>query len=166
MVIRTAPAERNPLTAHLAEPITPIPDLAECALEPIQIIGHIQPHGLLFALSEPDLIIHQVSINVSTLLEMSPETLLGCSIESVLGARQFETFRSQILNNEPFSAKLLRIPAIGGAIEVSCIAHRRDGVLPLLGSAVRACGIGVTSPRTVIQQSEFPERCPLRPRSS
>jgi len=115
--------------ANLAEPITPITDLRGCALEPIQIIGHIQPHGLLFALSEPDLIIRQVSINVSTLLGMSPETLLGCSIESVLGAQQFDTFRSQVLNNEPLSAKLLRIPANGRALEMHCIAHRRDGVL-------------------------------------
>ncbi|MGD0135905.1 MAG: diguanylate cyclase [Bryobacteraceae bacterium] len=112
----------------LAEPINPVPNLAECAREPIQIIGHIQPHGLLFALSEPDLIIRQVSINVSTLLEVSPETLLGCSIESVLGPQQFDTFRSQVLN-EPFSAKLFRIPANGRAIEMHCIAHRHDGVL-------------------------------------
>jgi diguanylate cyclase (GGDEF)-like protein len=115
--------------AHLAEPINSIPDLAGCALEPIQIIGHIQTHGLLFALSEPDLIIRQVSTNVSTLLEMSPETLLGCSIERVLGAQQFATFRSQVLNNEPLSARLLRIPANSHALEMHCIAHRHDGVL-------------------------------------
>jgi len=115
--------------ANLAEPIIPIFDLAGCALEPIHFIGYIQPHGLLFALSEPDLIIRQVSTNVSTLLEMSPETLLGCSIDRVLGAEQFETFRSQVLNNEPLSAKLLRIPANGRAVEMHCIAHRHDGVL-------------------------------------
>jgi two-component system, chemotaxis family, sensor kinase Cph1 len=115
--------------ATLTEPVNPIPDLTGCALEPIQIIGHIQPHGLLFALSEPDLIIRQVSANVSTLLEMSPETLLGHSIDCVLGAQQFETFRSQVLNNEPLSAKLLRIPAKGRAIEMHCITHRHDGVL-------------------------------------
>jgi len=113
----------------LAERVNPLPNLAECAREPIQIIGHIQPHGLLFALSEPDLIIRQVSINVGTLLKMSPETLLGCSIESVLGAQQFETFRSQVLNNEPLSAKLLRIPASGQLLEMHCISHRYDGVL-------------------------------------
>ena len=115
--------------AHVAEPINPIPDLAGCALEPIQIIGHIQPHGLLFALSEPDLIIRQVSANVSTVMGVPPEDLLGCSIESVLGAQQFETFRSQVSNNEPLSAKLLRIPASDRAIEMYCIAHRHDGVL-------------------------------------
>ena len=103
---------------HLAEPASPIPDLARCSLEPIQLIGHIQPHGLLFALSEPDLIIRQMSVNVSTMLGMSPETLLGRSIESVLGAQQFEAFRSQVSNHEPLSAKLLRILANHHAIEM------------------------------------------------
>jgi chemotaxis family two-component system sensor kinase Cph1 len=115
--------------AHLTESIAEIPNLAGCALEPIQIIGHIQPHGLLFALSEPDLIIRQVSANVSTLLEIAPEKLLGCSIETVLGAQQFETFRSQVLGSEPPSAKLLFVPANGLFIEMYCAFHRHDGVL-------------------------------------
>jgi diguanylate cyclase (GGDEF)-like protein len=107
----------------------PIPDLTECALEPIQIIGHIQPHGLLFALSEPDLIIRHVSVNVSTLLGMSPETLLGYSIEKVFGAEQFETFRSQILSIEPSSATLLFIPVNGLVTDMYSTFHRHDGVL-------------------------------------
>jgi diguanylate cyclase (GGDEF)-like protein len=115
--------------AHFAEPIYEIPNLAGCALEPIHIIGHIQPHGLLFALSEPDLIIRQVSVNVSTLLEIAPEKLLGCSIESVLGAQQFETFRSQVSGSEPLSEKLLRIPVKGRAVEMHCSAHRHGDAL-------------------------------------
>jgi light-regulated signal transduction histidine kinase (bacteriophytochrome) len=54
---------------------------------------------------------------------------LGCSIESVLGAQQFETFRSQVLSNEPLSAKLFASRRNGHAIEMHCIAHRHDGVL-------------------------------------
>ena len=45
----------------------PIPDSDRCAQEQVQIIGQIQPHGLLFALSEPDLIVRQVSANISTI---------------------------------------------------------------------------------------------------
>jgi len=113
----------------LAEPVNPIPDLSQCAREPIQIIGHIQPNGLLFALSEPDLIIRQVSANVTSLLEIPPTTLLGRSIETVLGAPQFEIFQSQIQGNEPFRTKLLRIRTNGRVIEMYCIAHRHDRVL-------------------------------------
>jgi len=114
---------------RLAERGNPLPGVAECALEPIQIIGHIQPHGLLFALSEPDLIVRHVSANVSTLLGMSPDILLGFSFETVLGAQLFETFRSQILSNEPFLSNPLYVPVSGRGIEMYAIAHRHDGVL-------------------------------------
>jgi diguanylate cyclase (GGDEF)-like protein len=107
----------------------PLPGFAKCALEPIQIIGHIQPHGLLFALSEPDLIVRHVSANVSILLGMSPDILLGCSFETVLGVPLFETFRSQISSDEPFFAKPLYVPVSGRGIEMDAIAHRHDGVL-------------------------------------
>jgi len=112
-----------------AERSDPLPGVAQCALEPIQIIGHIQPHGLLFALSEPDLIVRHVSSNVSTLLGMSPDILLGCSFETVLGTQLFETFQSQILSNEPFLAKPLYVPISGRGIEMHAIAHRYDGAL-------------------------------------
>src|ERR1700685_3396190 len=114
---------------RLADRSNPLPGLAKCALEPIQIIGHIQPHGVLFALSEPDLIVRHVSTNVSTLLGMSPDILLGCSFETVLGARLFETFRSKILSHEPSLAKPLYVPISGREIEMHAIAHRHDGVL-------------------------------------
>jgi len=114
---------------RLAGCSNPLPGLAKCALEPIQIIGHIQPHGLLFALSEPDLIVRHVSANVSTLLGMSPDILLGCSFEKVLGAQLFETFRPQMLSDEPFLAKPLCVPVSGRGIEMHAIAHRHDGVL-------------------------------------
>jgi len=112
-----------------AEVCDSLPNLAKCALEPIQIIGHIQPHGLLFALSEPDLIVRQVSANVSTLLGMSPGSLLGHSFETVLGAPLFETFRSQILSDEPFLAKPLYVPVTSRGTEMLATAHRYDGVL-------------------------------------
>jgi light-regulated signal transduction histidine kinase (bacteriophytochrome) len=61
--------------------------LDRCAQEPVHIIGQIQPHGMLFAISEPDLIVRQVSANVSALLGMAPETILDRSFEAVLGAQ-------------------------------------------------------------------------------
>jgi diguanylate cyclase (GGDEF)-like protein len=114
---------------HLAERSNSLPGLAACSQEPIQIIGHIQPHGLLFALSEPDLIVRQVSTNVSTLLGMSPDLLLGDSFQSVLGAQLFETFRSQTLSGEPFVASSLCLPVRDRGIAMHAIAHRHDGVL-------------------------------------
>ncbi len=108
-----------------------LPDLTQCAREPIHIIGHIQPHGLLFALSEPDLIVRQVSANLSTAIGMSPDQLLGSSIENILGPLQFEKFQSQVLSNQPLPTELLQIEANGDRIYAHGLAHRHDGVLIL-----------------------------------
>jgi diguanylate cyclase (GGDEF)-like protein len=106
-------------------------DLNWCAREPIQIIGQIQPHGLLFALSEPDLIVRQVSANVSTVIGVDPDGLLGRSIEVVLGSPRFETFRLAVASGEPFSAKRLRIAANGREIAMDSVVHRHAGELIL-----------------------------------
>jgi PAS domain S-box-containing protein len=110
-------------------PLVQASDLDRCAQEPIHIIGHIQPHGMLFALSEPDLIVRQVSANISALLGMPTETLLGRTFEAVLGAQQFEIFRSRTLSQEALAENPLRIQLPGRAGEALCELHRHDGVL-------------------------------------
>ena len=60
--------------------------LANCADEPIQFPGAIQPHGLLFTLTEPDLTVLQVSANVHALLGLEPQQVTGQSLEKALGA--------------------------------------------------------------------------------
>jgi PAS domain S-box-containing protein len=103
--------------------------LDRCAEEQVQVIGKIQPHGLLFALSEPDLIVRQVSTNVSTLLGLAPEWVLDRSFEAVLGTQLFESFQTQLLSDTGLGAARFRVPARGGSVEMQCIAHRLDGVL-------------------------------------
>jgi len=114
---------------RFAEPSNPLPGLLQCAMEPIQIIGHIQPHGLLVALSEPDLIVRHVSTNIFSLLGISPDTLLGASFETILGTPLYETFRSQILSDKPLLAKPICVPVGDRGIEMHATAHRHDGVL-------------------------------------
>jgi light-regulated signal transduction histidine kinase (bacteriophytochrome)/CheY-like chemotaxis protein len=100
-----------------------------CAQEQVQIIGHIQSHGLLFALSEPDLIVRQVSANVSTELGIPPEDVLGRSFGMVLGAQQFEAFQSQLLDGSLIAGTPLRLSVRNGILETHCIAHRQHEVL-------------------------------------
>ena len=114
--------------ARVAERNSPL-DLESCAREPIHIIGHIQPHGLLFALSEPDFVVRQVSTNVSALLGTSPDVVLGKSIEAVLGPQQFETFRSRLRSDDLAPSYSLRVSIGKPAVEMNCVAHRCDGVL-------------------------------------
>jgi len=104
-------------------------DHERCALEPVQLIGRIQSYGLLFVLSEPDLYVQQVSTNISSLLGISPEAILGHTFQNVLGEQQFEFFRSQALTGEPLAATPIRVLSCGSAIEMYCVAHRHDGVL-------------------------------------
>jgi len=106
-----------------------LPDHERCALEPVQLIGRIQSHGWLFALSEPDLRVQQVSTNVSALLGVSPEEILRHSFQNVLGKQQFDSFRSQVLTGEPIAATATSVVCRGSGIETYCIAHRQDGVL-------------------------------------
>jgi len=104
-------------------------DLTSCDQEPIHIIGSIQSHGLLFALSEPDLIVRQVSANVDVVLGVSPQAVLGHSFETVLGAAEFARFRSRLRADDLISANALRIVLGSRALEATCIARRYDGVL-------------------------------------
>jgi chemotaxis family two-component system sensor kinase Cph1 len=107
-------------------------NLSECAREPIQIIGHIQPHGVLFALSEPNLIVRQVSANVSTAIGLCPDRVLGNSIENLLGVTQFEKLRSLVMSDEPLASESLQInDANGHLLAANGLAHRYDGVLIL-----------------------------------
>jgi light-regulated signal transduction histidine kinase (bacteriophytochrome)/DNA-binding response OmpR family regulator len=112
-----------------AHEFLPKVDLERCAQEPVQLIGRIQPQGLLFALSEPDLLVRQVSNNIADLLGMSPEMVLGQSLEQVIGAQQFEGLRSQLLSGVPLAACLVRVPRKESLLEMDCITHRHDGVL-------------------------------------
>jgi light-regulated signal transduction histidine kinase (bacteriophytochrome)/HPt (histidine-containing phosphotransfer) domain-containing protein len=100
-----------------------------CSWDPVHTIGQIQPHGVLFAISEPDLIVRQVSMNVADLLGMSPEFVLGHSFEAVLGAKQFETFASHLVGGDALTANPLRMRIGGSALRMDCLVHRQDGAL-------------------------------------
>jgi len=102
-----------------------------CAQEPIHILGLIQPHGLLFALSEPELIIQQVSNNVGVLLGVGAEQILGRSFSSVLRSPSFQRFRSYLRKEESLASNPLRVQIGADRLEMLCVVHRRDGVLIL-----------------------------------
>ena len=53
------------------------PDLESCASEPIRLPGAVQPHGVLLAVSEPDLVVRVASANAESLLGVGVDALLG-----------------------------------------------------------------------------------------
>jgi light-regulated signal transduction histidine kinase (bacteriophytochrome)/ActR/RegA family two-component response regulator len=59
-------------------------DLSECEREPINLLGQIQPYGILFVLDEANLKIRQVSANIRAVLELDPSRLLDRPITEFL----------------------------------------------------------------------------------
>jgi light-regulated signal transduction histidine kinase (bacteriophytochrome)/DNA-binding response OmpR family regulator len=104
-------------------------DPDRCAQEQVQLIGHIQPHGLLFTLSEPDLLVRQVSANIVTFLGMAPASVLDRSFEAALGAQAFAAFRAQLRSGQDRFAVKLRLSIADSTLEMECTGHRSDGLL-------------------------------------
>ena len=70
--------------------------LTNCDREEIHSPGSIQPHGLLFVLTEPQLEIVQVSQNTAKRLGVSAQALLGKRLSDLLGTAQVELVKSNL----------------------------------------------------------------------
>ncbi|MDQ2857474.1 MAG: diguanylate cyclase [Candidatus Eremiobacteraeota bacterium] len=113
-------------------------NLEACAREPIHIIGSVQAHGLLVAVSEPDLVVHHISANAFDIVGTLPEELLERSLEALLGARQFVALRSRVLAGDLLAANPFRVLLGAPARALDCIAHRHAGMLVLEFEPVHA----------------------------
>jgi chemotaxis family two-component system sensor kinase Cph1 len=65
-------------------PGTPV-DLSNCEREPIHVPGSIQPRGVLIAVSDPDYVVQQVSVNLADLTCVDWREALGRPLSDVLG---------------------------------------------------------------------------------
>jgi light-regulated signal transduction histidine kinase (bacteriophytochrome) len=65
-------------------PGTPV-DLDNCEREPIHVPGSIQPRGVLLAVSEPDMVVRQVSRNLADVVGRAWDDALGRPLAEVLG---------------------------------------------------------------------------------
>ena len=107
---------------------SPTLDLDACAREPIHIPGAIQPHGLLLAVREPDLVCTQLSANVSSLLGRPAAEFLGRDLAEGFGvAFQTQIERALIAGDDPCEVSPLSTEIDGRAFDASL--HRHDGVL-------------------------------------
>jgi light-regulated signal transduction histidine kinase (bacteriophytochrome) len=98
--------------------------LANCADEPIQYPGAIQPHGLLFTLAEPDWRVLQVSANVQTLLGLTPEQVVGQPLQHLLGSERVARIRELATAQGEAPRLLLTLHDI----EFEVLLHRSQGV--------------------------------------
>lgn len=113
--------------------VSDAPDLTICDREPIHIPGRIQPHGLLLALSEPDLLILQVSANIEQQLGIAPSSLLGQPLSSLLGDHDLAYLRSVLVLDDLEQNPLYvwTVPLSPTQQQFDGVVHRHGGVLIL-----------------------------------
>jgi len=102
-------------------------DLTTCDREPIHLSGAIQPHGVLLAVRESDLVVVHASVNAQALLGLTVG-VVGASLERVLGAEPVARLVRVLDEGHPSGIDPLpvQVPA-GAAFEVTW--HRRGGWL-------------------------------------
>ena len=101
--------------------------LSNCADEPIQYPGAIQPHGVLMTLSEPNLEIVQVSANVGDLLGLEADQALGKPLTALLGARLAKQVRTVVEQDLDETLQPLNLKVNGRVFEG--FLHRHQGLL-------------------------------------
>ncbi len=71
-------------------------DLSKINQPSISNLTKIQSHGVLLVLSEPSLVILQVSDNTSEAFSIAPSSMLGKPLEQILDIFQVEQFRAEL----------------------------------------------------------------------
>jgi two-component system, chemotaxis family, sensor kinase Cph1 len=116
---------------------TPV-DLSNCEREPIHVPGSIQPRGVLLAVTEPDLVVEQVSENLADLVGVGPSDALGRRLSEVLGvvaaeavARSASAF-GDLRERNPVE---ITLDVEGSPVPVDALLHRvvvgaDDGATP------------------------------------
>jgi light-regulated signal transduction histidine kinase (bacteriophytochrome) len=102
-------------------------DLTNCEREPIHVPGSIQPRGVLLAVSEPDMVVRQVSRNLADVVGLAWDDALGRPLAEVLGvvpaqavARSASAF-GDLRERNPIE---LTVDRAGTPLPVDAILHR------------------------------------------
>ncbi|NEK95285.1 histidine kinase, partial [Modestobacter muralis] len=143
-------------------PGTPV-DLTNCEREPIHVPGSIQPRGVLLAVSEPDMVVRQVSRNLADVVGVAWDDALGRPLAEVLGAGPAEAvLRSasafgELRERNPVEVVLDRD---GTPVPVDAILHRDVLASPVTGRrrrgspSARDPGPGSPSTGTLVVELE------------
>ena len=114
-------------------------DLTNCDREPIHIIGHAQPHGVLLALDPDALTIRQASASVEDHFGLKPDTVLGRSVLELLAAGTPEALVQALsepgLDGNPTH---LLTAQINGRGPFHLVAHLHDDALIIEAEPVGA----------------------------
>jgi len=113
--------------------ITALPevDLTNCDKEPIHKSGHIQPHGVLLVIQEPQLEILGISQNALDLLGVEPESAIGQDVSLLFDEVLLEKLKYCLLNENLKTVNPIKwsLEKAGKSLDFDCILHRWEGVL-------------------------------------
>lgn len=100
-------------------------DLTNCERELIHLPGSIQPHGILFVLAEPNLVVLSCSANTEAVIGFAPEQLLGQQLNHLSEALHKRivalTHSESLIESAPVRAT---ITVNGEALTLDCALHR------------------------------------------
>ncbi|WP_236686784.1 PAS domain-containing protein [Cellulomonas sp. FA1] len=105
----------------------PVVDLDTCADEPIRIPGSVQPHGVLLAVSEPDLRVRHVSANVVDLTGVAATEALGRPLADVLGAEAADVLAAHLAAGDDLRVRNpvhVRVAGPAGPVPADAVLHR------------------------------------------
>src|SRR5262245_22075391 len=105
-------------------------DFEECAREPIQVPGSIQPHGALLGLAPDDLRVLQVSANAAAWLQLAGP-IVGRPLSDLLSpesVRAVELAASRTLETTTLLSLNL-VAAAGASSPVDAVVHRTGQLL-------------------------------------
>ncbi len=107
--------------------------LEGCATEPFHTPGSIQPHGIMFVISEPDMTIRQASANLADFIGRPASGLLNQPISDVIGKSQTRTLQSVVTTGElqPVKSTVLTVRTEGALRRFDAMAHRSQGHIVL-----------------------------------
>jgi chemotaxis family two-component system sensor kinase Cph1 len=108
-------------------------DVSNCNKEPIHIPGSIQPHGVIFALKEPDLKILQVSDNLLKFFSLPPEEVINRNLSQLLDAEQIRLIKESLNEDELLIVNPIEmsIRVDNHLVDFDGIIHRSHGILVL-----------------------------------
>jgi len=104
-------------------------DFDDCAREPIQIPGSIQPHGYLFVLDDVDLRVVAVSQNAAEILNLAATAMIGRPIDEFLVSETTAGLNAAFASGETAIRVRFRQTTIAG--ECTGLVHRSAGIILL-----------------------------------
>ena len=121
------------ILALITDPELENVDLNNCDREPIHIPNFIQPHGVLLAISTDTYEILQVSLNTAKAIAIEPQELLGTSIVTLLGEKQFESIERCISQDfEHINPSPIELQTGNSTLHFDGIVHRAGDEIIIL----------------------------------